>query len=333
MTLQTEETSIPDLPKTLRGNTRHFAAIDELGLFKPAEETSVPRDACGHPYYNLETNGVEVAAVPYTSPPYGKHELDVIMLDPILKIVELQYELSFKLAGPTWLTDTDRVDTDSAMRIEAGELMESAGYKSWWSKEGGKIDEANCLVEIVDILHFMMQGLMQAQWKKIQTNPPQDALDEAQVTNLLHRPVAQAMVEGISPYYSTRPSVNDTKHWSRVRTANKWLGKMLLDGPRAAMPYFWVMCEKYSITPQLLISMYSAKNALNQFRKAYNYKGDIEGMEPYRKIWTDGQEDNVHVMGRARELADSGTTLSVSMVYEITKTLYFTKSGADPIRG
>lgn len=258
-----------------------------------------------------------------------------VYFEQLLEVVTLQYNLSFKLAGPDWLEAVDRVDTSSAMRVEAGELMESAGYKSWWSKEPGVIDADNCVVEIVDIFHFLIQGLLQAHYARVSLLP-QYIMDPSVLTerpaitrDQLLQPVAQFLEEGLT---SQRLSVHETKRWTSVRAANKWLGKMLLDGPRASMPYFWAMCAKYEISPELLISMYSAKNALNSFRKDNNYKGDMEGREPYRKIWADGREDNAHVMGRARELASGGTTLTVSMMYEVIFALYNEHSGGTAVR-
>lgn len=257
---------------------------------------------------------------------------DLIMQDRFREVVRLQYRLSFKLAGENWLTDRDRVDTYSAMRIEAGELMESAGYKSWWVKGDPVIDPDNCVVEIVDILHFLVQGLLQDHYARARLLDPfireefPFVGDPEQELKFLINPVAQILTEGIELSDEMVALVTSK---TPIVVASKWLGKLLLDGARAAMPHFWAMCTKYEISPALLISMYSAKNALNQFRKDNNYKGDMAGRAPYRKIWADGQEDNAHVMGAARMIAKDGIALTVDTVYKMIKINYAKYSGVD----
>lgn len=244
----------------------------------------------------------------------------------VVDIVRLQYDLSFKLAGPDWLENLARVDTSSAMRVEAGELMESAGYKSWWTKGEQPIDRENCVMEIVDIFHFLIQGLLQAHYTRVVLTEPYIhdpkilTHNEAISQKMLIEPVADFIIEGlrIDPELA-----GAAPKWSLVKAANKWLGKMLLDGPRASMAHFWAMCAVYGVDVPTLLTLYHAKNALNRFRKDNNYKGDMEGKPPYRKIWSDGREDNAHVMEVARKMASGGqSNTTADSMYAVIQALY-----------
>lgn len=244
----------------------------------------------------------------------------------VTDIVRLQYDLSFKLAGQDWLENLDRVDTSSAMRVEAGELMESAGYKSWWTKGEQPIDRENCVMEIVDIFHFLIQGLLQAHYTRVVLTEPYIhdptilTRNEAISQKMLIEPVADFIIEGLR--IDDQLAAAAVK-WSLVKAANKWLGKLLLDGPRASMPHFWVMCAVYGVDVPTLLTLYHAKNALNRFRKDNNYKGDMEGKPPYRKIWSDGREDNAHVMEVARQMASGGrSSTTADSMYAVIQALY-----------
>lgn len=240
-------------------------------------------------------------------------------------IVQLQYNLSFKLAGPDWIENKQRVDTDSAMRVEAGELMESAGYKSWWTKGVQPVDTENCVMEIVDIFHFLIQGLLQDHYARVSLTEPYVydpsilTQNEAISTKMLIEPVAGFIMEGFDVPDEVRGAA---RKWSLVKAANRWLGKLLLDGPRASMPHFWAMCAVYGVDAPTLFTLYHAKNALNRFRKDNNYKGDQEGKPAYRKIWSDGREDNAHVMEVARKMAADKTNTDADSMYARIQTLY-----------
>jgi|GEM_PF-3797546 len=249
----------------------------------------------------------------------------------ISDIVRLQYDLSFKLAGADWLENTARVDTDSAMRVEAGELMESAGYKSWWTKGVQPIDHENCVMEIVDIFHFLIQGLLQAHYARVSLLEPYiyDPSVLTQNDKISQKMLIEPVTEFITDGFLMPPELTGAApKWSPVKAANRWLGKLLLDGPRASMPHFWAMCAVYGVTPETLFTLYHAKNALNRFRKDNNYKGDQEGKPPYRKIWSDGREDNAHVMEIARSLASAPEiTVTADSMYQVIQDMY-TKDGA-----
>jgi hypothetical protein len=248
---------------------------------------------------------------------------------PFETVVQMQYDLSFTLAGPNWLTDTDRVDLGSALRDEAVEAAKSAGWKPWWSKAKDATDFGNAQLEIVDKFHFLMQGLLQDQYAKIQHDLAGVTLDEEDGKLFLVRPVAQLLE---TTYLDNGEDAGGPV--SVVSKINTFLGSYLFLGSDASLPYFWELCHSLSLNRDLLVSFYLAKNTLNYFRKAKNYKGDIEGAAPYIKMWVPetedelgsiidpGKEDNDVLMGYVRNAISHGDVLTAETIYATLEKLY-----------
>jgi len=77
------------------------------------------------------------------------------------KLFDLMFKKQAKLNDltyPNWKLRLSRVDWKSAVLVEAGELLESFGYK-WWKKQEQEKDIDNIKVELIDILHFMLSLL------------------------------------------------------------------------------------------------------------------------------------------------------------------------------
>ena len=72
------------------------------------------------------------------------------------KMLNKQEELN-NLTYPAWREELNLVDWQSAVLAEAGELLESFGYK-WWKKQQRDIE--NVKVELIDILHFLLSDLL-----------------------------------------------------------------------------------------------------------------------------------------------------------------------------
>ena len=71
------------------------------------------------------------------------------------KMLNKQEELN-NLTYPKWKEELTLFDWQSAVLVEAGELLESFGYK-WWKKQNK--DMENVKVELIDILHFLLSNL------------------------------------------------------------------------------------------------------------------------------------------------------------------------------
>jgi len=78
------------------------------------------------------------------------------------KILNKQEELN-NLTYPAWKEKLTTVDWQSAILVEAGELLESFGYK-WWKKQDRDIE--NIKVELIDVLHFLLSNLLCVSSKK-----------------------------------------------------------------------------------------------------------------------------------------------------------------------
>ncbi len=249
---------------------------------------------------------------------------------PFETIVQMQYDLSNKLAGADWLTAVDRVDIGSALRDESTEAAKSAGWKPWWSKAKDETDFGNAQLEVVDKLHFLMQGLLQDQYAKIGSDlvVGAEALSAEDATLFLVRPVAELME---TTYNDNDGDTGQPE--TVVRKINTFLGAYLFMGSESSLPYFWELCHSLSLNRDLLVSFYLAKNTLNHFRKAHNYKGDIEGAPPYVKHWVpaeyeDGviafpaREDNDLLMSYVRTALENGEVLTAASIYATLEKLY-----------
>ena len=77
----------------------------------------------------------------------------------IKKRLEEMYQAQLKLTDmilPKWRKQLKKYNFESAVITEVGEALESAGYK-WWKKN--TIDKDNIKIELIDILHFMLNKL------------------------------------------------------------------------------------------------------------------------------------------------------------------------------
>ena len=75
-----------------------------------------------------------------------------LLFNKMLKRQEYLNNLTY----PAWKEKLGMYDWQSAVLVEAGELLESFGYK-WWKKQ--EKDMENVRVELIDILHFMLSDL------------------------------------------------------------------------------------------------------------------------------------------------------------------------------
>lgn len=217
----------------------------------------------------------------------------------IKNMVQMQYELSFKLAGTDWLFNP-AVDTTTAMLKESVELIDSAGYTAWWVKGEPALDPENCKTEVVDLFHFLMQGCLQQAWRMLDAvrdlepeNTPQHVKDMLSDDNILVPQVADWFYDAYCSYDEFGPQLlarND------VHVVNYWLSQVLQGAPMSSLAAFWEMCYRFGLTLEDLNARYLAKNVLNQFRRDANYKGDKEGMPAYVKLWDGVHEDNWHVL-------------------------------------
>ncbi len=235
-------------------------------------------------------------------------------------VVGMQYELGFKLAGPQWLVDP-KVDTTSAMRDEAKELAESAGYAPWWAAGNAATDAENCKTEVVDLLHFLIQGAFREAWpamvkfhadKLVNTDPAER-----------HVFLVQTVAHWFTTGYSEFMDAGKTReHMGDVELTNHWLGTVIIGGPRASISVFFELADRFGLGWEELVQRYIVKNVLNHFRRAANYKGNIEGMPPYVKLWDGVSEDNTHCLRWAAANPDK-----LGEIYRAMQFMYWRNTG------
>ncbi|QDH83443.1 deoxyuridine 5'-triphosphate nucleotide hydrolase [Achromobacter phage Motura] len=229
----------------------------------------------------------------------------------IRELLALQYATNDKLA-PGWLERSD-VDFYSAIRDEAGELAVSAGWKPWWSKAESKLDRDNCKVEVVDLLHFHMSAVLRECFEQ-EGDELEDLSDEA-----LKRELIESAADNFE--YANYSSINPDR--TDVQAVNDYLGDVLCMGAISSVPQLMALAERFGMIEAEFGLRYIAKNALNNFRKAHNYKGDIEGMPAYRKMWFDGQqEDNYYVTAYLNKQVENGKTPTYQQFYDAMEAMY-----------
>jgi len=230
-----------------------------------------------------------------------------------LELLTLQYNTNDKLA-PGWLERED-VNFYSAIRDEAGELAVSAGWKPWWSKAESQLDPENCKTEVVDLLHFHMSAVLKEcfQFKEDSL----DGLSAAELQNiLLKRALADFQEAFVFEPLQERTNVD---------LVNDYLGDVLSMGAIQSIGSLLVLARRFGMDDAELAMRYIAKNALNNFRKTKNYKGDIEGAPPYVKLWDGENEDNYFVTCIINKAIDNAETLTYDEFYSRIAALYAEK--------
>lgn len=73
------------------------------------------------------------------------------------ELMNLQNQLNIKMAGKDWLSNPE-IKPYRAAWVECAELMDWLGYK-WWKNQ--VVDRKEVLIELVDILHFILGMALQ----------------------------------------------------------------------------------------------------------------------------------------------------------------------------
>ena len=149
-----------------------------------------------------------------------------------------------------------------AVWVECAELLDHYGWK-WWQQQARALDQAK--LEVVDIWHFGLSALMQAE----------------QVEPALAQRLAAA--------------------WDAAPAQDFPLAVEALAGSSLATRGFDVgafvaVMRALPLGFDELYRLYMGKNVLNRFRQRNGYRTGA-----YRRIWQ-GREDNVHLVELAAEL-------------------------------
>lgn len=193
-----------------------------------------------------------------------------------------------------------------AAAIEAGEALESLGWK-WWKKQDP--DMANVRVELVDIWHFLLSAALS----------DYDTAEKAE--DFLNSKVCHATmvptVHAFSPFHPQYDLVAITPQ-DRM---DLLIGLCALRAPlnQIVSVFHAIRILDVGMTDDELYVGYLSKNVLNFFRQDHGYKAGT-----YHKNWSlDGgqEEDNVVMTRLATELL-AGNDLTESTLYNALAAHY-----------
>lgn len=270
------------------------------------------------------------------------------------QIVTKQYELNDLFSKKTWITDS-RVSLLDAIADEARELAVSAGWAPWW--KGGaqpEYDEANCQVEVIDIMHFHIgEAIKETQYDLVsnagefrdnvdETNAHVFAREFASIEafdtawnsgedftlqtenerEFAISEVASAMESSVD--HASAKAATTTKE--RRDAIHAYTGAVNTYGAMDSFVNLFELAQAFNMTPEMMFWMYQAKHALNTFRKTNNYDGKDTTRPRYSKIW-DGREDNYHVMAFVREQIANGNALTTESIVAAIGEMYVEFNG------
>ncbi len=182
------------------------------------------------------------------------------------KMFEMQAQLN-DATYPTWRTV--ELNWRRAIWLEAAELQDGLAWK-WWKKQ--EVDHQNNVVELVDIWHFMMSGIMTSQKEYTIRTLIDNSIEEFEDFHTSDITEVQNLVDQLA-----------------MLTLEAYWG-MAFDC------FYKIWHGFYGLTISDLYVHYMTKNVLNHFRQENGYKDGY-----YKKIWN-GKEDNVVAFGIAGTL-------------------------------
>lgn len=177
-----------------------------------------------------------------------------------------------------------------AVVVEVGEALEHLGWK-WWKKQ--EPDTAQVIVELIDILHFMLSHEL------VQNNGDIDAAAGSIVASC-----AKGM-HSIEFDGREHPLTGDPRSLLELLAG-------LASVRRNELCVLQACLVAMSITWDEAYVQYVSKNVLNIFRQDNGYKGGT-----YVKDWF-GQEDNVHLVEIASTLDPTSPTFGKDLFAQLS---------------
>lgn len=185
-------------------------------------------------------------------------------------------------------------DWSTAVVVESAEAINHLGWE-WWKLPTPNLAQAK--LEIIDILHFTISGLIET----VSDDPLElDSLYEQ----------LDAALSGMEP-----AQVLELRTWSTIEVLKEIAMNSVVDNYGFAVYLSVHAAETLGMSPNEVYDMYVGKNVLNQFRKANGYK---EGT--YIKMWF-GKEDNEYLTEVMNSYTNEGITPTPE---QLTERLYET---------
>ena len=209
--------------------------------------------------------------------------------EQFLTIANMQDQMNTLVRGADWREQ--QLDWSVALMVEGGEACDHYSWK-WWTPQNRDIDQTQ--IEIVDMLHFALSGML------VSYDNPEEAFN--------------AIEAGIGTI--DQESMERMDEWDVLAFIKETVSHGLI-GNFGFSIYLLIRAGKLlGMNEVTLFNKYVGKNVLNKFRKANGYK---EGT--YIKIWH-GEEDNVYLERILREYTLSDITPTPEQLYESLDNIY-----------
>mgnify|MGYP001813404630 CR=1 FL=1 len=181
-------------------------------------------------------------------------------------MLELQDAMNSRI-NPDWRTAGN--EWYRAVWIECAEMLDHYGWK-WWKHQQPDMEQV--ILEIVDIWHFILSDLLEAQTD------------------------VELIADQLLDYFEQQHEQQD------IRLAIEALARQTLDKKAAAVQEFSELLAAASLSLDDLYRGYIGKNVLNFFRQDHGYK-----QGSYHKLWG-GREDNEYLVETAAQLDSDSPT-------------------------
>lgn len=219
------------------------------------------------------------------------------------------------------------IDYVPAICDEVHELMRSNSVWKFWKSPRPAPDHDNQLVELVDILHFLMSHTLVCVHTIIQVESSED--DGAEVARIPDAELVRRATDIASVAFAYERQAIDAQASptnplvakdATIAFLNRVTSTDFQDDADVQVDLwrsFWSMVYAYGFKLSDLELVYTAKVALNHFRIS---KGDATGN--YRRIWADGREDNAHLMDFIRAGHGDSSEIDQECVLSFLNTAY-----------
>lgn len=213
------------------------------------------------------------------------------------KMLENQAALNSAAYSETWLEKgaSGEWNYSLAASQEIAEFINSY-WLPWWSK--AERDMANCRIELVDALHFMMSDLL------IEMDGDIEKAVDVMFTD--YEESVELVYAGVLEF--DEPTTDTTLVCAQS------LQGALNAFPMSAMISFFVLCGTIKFSVNQLYALYMGKSELNKFRQDHGYK-----QGKYKKLWDGKHEDN-HFL--SIWIAEQEVTPTPSMIRAFLETEY-----------
>ncbi len=209
----------------------------------------------------------------------------------LTEMMKLQDKLNNETNGSGWTSGTTKegneIDWYRCARMEAAELVDSFQWKHWKDLNGAT-DEANVVIELVDIWHFLMS---------------------INIGDKFSVEMIENVVVQTSPLLRVK---HDRK--SRISFIEDFMKYTFIYDTGTLNVKFFTMLFGNGVDMDLLYKTYIGKNVLNTFRQNNGYK-----VGTYIKNWDgDKKEDNEYL----QDILNVNNDLTYDELYGKLEVIY-----------